>query len=203
MSKIWIYTVVAAFSLMVGATVHADPYTGPGFSGVAFVTDSGEGKKHWGPVFVDRDGFRVNVKSDGQNIASLIRWDESVAYTMMVDQRMYIKVPIEEIGMDAYEARPCVNYKNARKLGTETINGRITEKWRCTVELNTAQDEPPTDTTVWYDPKLAFEIKTISDNGSEFEIREITIGRQDTTLFKIPAGFQEFDMSAMMQSRQQ
>lgn len=191
------------FSLTMGAAAHADQYAGPGFSGVAFTADNGGQPQRLGPVNVDRDGFRMTMKNDGGNFGALIRWDDPTAYSLMIDQRMYIKVSTEEMGMDAYEARPCVDYASGRKLGTERLNGRMTEKWRCTGELTPKQGETPADSTTWYDPELAFEIKVINDDGSAFEIRDIAVGRQDSALFKIPAGFQELDMNALMQRQQQ
>lgn len=203
MLKNLISAVVAALWLMIGAAAHADPYAGPSFSGIAYYTENGTAAGPLGPVHVDRAGFRMNMETEGQRIGSLIRWNEQFAYSLMLDQRMYMKVPGTEIGMDEYEARPCVGYKDSRKIGEETVDGRITEKWRCTDELSPAQGETPADATIWYDPELAFEIKAVSDDGSEFEIREITVGRQDPKLFEIPAGFQEFDMNAMMGGQQQ
>lgn len=203
MHKTLICAAAAAASLMMSAAAHADQYAGPGFSGIAYTADRGGQSRRLGSIYVDRSGFRMTIENGGQSFGSLIRWGDPVAYSLMLDERMYIKVPPAEIGFDNYEARPCLYYKGARQIGTETVDGRITEKWRCTGELSTAEGELPANATTWYDPELAFEIKTARDDGSEFEIREISVGRQNPKLFEIPAGFKELDMNAVIESLQQ
>lgn len=202
MFKTSICAAAALFSLVAATAAQADQYAGPGFAGTAFTNTGGGGVTRLGPVYVDRDGFRMNIANSGQSIASLIRWDEPFAYSLVIDQQVYVKVAVAEIGMDGYEARPCLSYESSRKLGSERVNGRLTEKWRCSGELNPKNGAAPVDSTTWYDPELAFEIKAVTDDGNAFEIRDIAVGRQDSKLFEIPPGFQELDMNAMMQGRQ-
>jgi hypothetical protein len=77
------------------------------------------------------------------------------------------------------------------KIGNETVNGRSTVKY----EGTNAKGETG---LVWLDPKLRFPVKWQGKDGKGGEMRNIQEGSQPSSLFEIPAGFQKFDMGAMM-----
>ncbi len=195
----------AAFVFLLGSayTASADSYRGPGFAGSAWFSEDGGKVEKLGSVHVGDAGFLMNMNSQGQTVSSLIKWDSETIWSLMHDQKMYMEIPPDQSGWEPYEARACVGYKNGEKQGSETINGRATEKWRCTDPTMTVQDEQPSDSTVWYDPELQFEVKTVDDNGNVFEIRDFEIGPQEASMFEVPAGYQKFDMNAMMQQMMQ
>lgn len=183
----------------------AGEYTGPGFSGDYYFGENGTADQPVGTMHVGRTGMRMNMSSDGQKSATLVFWNEENIISLMIDQKMYMEMTPEQTGggLSDFESKPCFGYKSAKKLGSETINGRKTEKWRCTGEIKPEPGEPASDTTVWFDLELKFPIRDINDSGDAFEVRNIKIGRQDASLFKIPPGFKKFDMSSMMQMQQQ
>lgn len=183
----------------------AGEYTGPGFSGVAWYGESGTADRKLGPISVDKPGFRMEMQEQGQHVVVLAFWDREVSYSLIMNQKMYMEVPAEETGSTPadYEGKPCDGYSDAKKIGAETVNGRATEKWRCTGELQPVPGEPPADTTNWFDPEIGYPIREAKDNGEVFEIRDIAVARQDASLFQIPPGFQKFDMNAMMQQMMQ
>ena len=181
----------------------AADYTGPGFTGDAYFAEDNGPLKKMGVVHVDRAGLRMDMESEGKTYTSLMYWNSNVVITLMHEQKMYMELPPEQSGWDIYEDKPCNGYTDGKKLGTETLNGRKAEKWRCTGEINVPADETPTDSTTWYDRELKIETRTVEDNGDIFEIRNVKIGRQDASQFKIPDGYKKFDMNAMMQQMQQ
>ena len=191
---------VMVLSASFGAT--ADNYSGPGFSGTAWFGEGGQ-PEQMGTVHVDRGGFLMNIESQGQRVSSLIKWDSEIVWSLMHDQKMYMEIPPEQSGWEPYEARACTGYEGGEQQGNETVNGRATEKWRCTGQTMVPQGEQPSDATVWYDPELEMEIKSVSDTGDVFEIRDIAVGGQDASMFEIPAGYKKFDMNAMMQQMMQ
>jgi hypothetical protein len=130
-------------------------------------------------------------------------WDSETIVTLMHDQKMYMEIPPEQSGWEVYEDKPCNGYADGKKLGDETVGGRKVEKWRCTGQINTPADQAPSDATTWFDRELKMEIRVAEDNGNVFEIRDVKIGRQDASMFKIPDGYQKFDMNAMMQQMMQ
>ncbi len=183
----------------------AGEYMGPGFSGVAWHGENGTADRKLGSINVDRQGFRMEMSEQGQTIAVLVFWDQEVSYSLMMDQRMYMEVPAEETGSapSDFEGKPCDGYSGAVQVGSESVNGRATEKWRCTGELEPVPGEASVDSTSWFDPEIGFPVREAKDDGQVFEVRNIAVGRQDASLFEIPPGFQKLDMNAIMQQMMQ
>lgn len=198
-----IAAVAGSISIAATAMASAENYSGPGFSGTVWMSEHGAEVQKLGDVHVGEVGFLMNMQAQGQRVSSLIKWESEIVWSLMHDQRMYMELPPEQTGWEPYENRPCVGYRNGEKVGAETVNGRSTEKWRCTGQTMAPQGEQPSDATVWYDPDLEFEIKTVDDSGAVFEIRNIEIGAQDASMFEIPPGYEKFDMNAMMQQMMQ
>jgi hypothetical protein len=195
--------VTAVMALGAPMSASAEQYGGPGFSGDAYMAENNGTPKKMGTVHVDSAGFRMNMNSGGQNVASILHWDSDTVITLMLDQKMYMEIPPEQSGWSQYENKACSGYKNAKKIGSESVAGRPAVKWRCTGPVNTPTDESPTDATVWFDNELGFEIRMVEDDGNVFEVRNVAIGRQDASMFKIPNGYTKFDMNAMMQQMMQ
>ena len=193
--------VVAGMAFTQGAG--AAEYNGPGFTGVAYFAENNGTPEKLGRVHVDPAGFRMNMKTQGQTISSLIFWNSEIAISLMHDQKMYMEIPPDQSGWEAYEDKPCNGYTNGKKLGEEAVGGREAEKWRCTGQISAPAGQAPSDATTWYDRELKMEIRVAEDNGNIFEIRDVKIGRQDASQFKIPDGYKKFDMNAMMQQMMQ
>ncbi|MCK4867729.1 MAG: hypothetical protein KAT39_06750 [Alphaproteobacteria bacterium] len=192
----------AVFLLGSAYAANAGNYGGPGFSGTAWFSEGGAKLEQMGTIHVGDEGFLMNMESQGQKVSSLAKWDSDVIVTLIHDQKMYMEIPPEQSGWEEYESRACMGYENGEKLGLETINGRGAEKWHCTGQTMVPEGETAVDAAVWYDPELKFAIKSVEDNGNIFEIRDVQIGAQDASMFKVPPGYQKLDMNAMMQQQQ-
>ena len=195
--------VAAVFLLGSAYTASAGSYSGPGFAGTLWFNGESGKVEQMGTVHVGSAGFLMNMEAQGQTVSSLIKWDSETIWSLMHDQKMYMEIPPEQSGWEAYENNACMGYKNGAQQGSESINGRSTEKWRCTDQSKIPEGETAVDSTVWYDPELEFVVKSVDDNGEVFEVRDVQIGAQDTSMFEIPAGYKKFDMNAMMQQMMQ
>jgi len=82
------------------------------------------------------------------------------------------------------------NWGSCTKVGSDTVNGRSAVKYE---GVSTKGDK----TYYWIDTKLKCVTKSESGSGS-FELRNIQEASQPASLFEIPAGYQKFDMGAMM-----
>ena len=87
------------------------------------------------------------------------------------------------------------NWGSCTKVGSDTVNGRSTVKYE-------GVDKKGEKTYYWVDTKLKCVIKADSSGSGNFELRNIQEASQPASLFEIPAGYQKFDMGAMMQQRQ-
>lgn len=195
----------AAVFLAIGAVqpAAADDYSGKGFSGVAWFAEPGAKVQRMGDVHIGKIGLVLNIESQGQRITSVVKWDSDVAWSLMHDQKMYMEVPPEQVGLGLYAEEACWGYAEGKKIGTETVSGRSTEKWACSEQTITPEGGAPSDATVWYDPELAAAIKSLGADGSLFEVRDIKVGEPSASLYAIPKGYKKFDMNAMMMQMQQ
>jgi hypothetical protein len=85
---------------------------------------------------------------------------------------------------------PCGPDATCQKAGTETVNGRVCDKYVSSGSSGT--------TTAWVDQKLHFPIKTLDANGNSWQLSNIQEGQQDASLFEIPAGYTKMDLGSMM-----
>jgi len=194
-----------AAAFLVGSTFAAvaGTYSGPGFSGTVWFGENGGEPTQMGSVHVGGGGFLMNIESQGQRVSSLIRWDSDTVWSLIHDQRMYMEISPEQSGWQAYEAKACVGYEAGEMQGSETVDGRTTERWRCTGQTAVPQGGTPSDATVWYDPELQFGLKSVEDNGNVFEIHDVAAGAQAASMFEVPGDYQKLDMNAMMQQMMQ
>jgi len=199
-------TVIAASAILIigfggACAASAGEYSGPGFSGVAWYGENGTADQKLGPIHVDKPGFRMEMSEQGQRVAVVALWDQEISFSLLLNEKMYFEIPTEETGTSAadFEGKPCDGYRSSEKVGTESVNGRATEIWHCTDEMQPQPDQPASDSKSWFDPVLGFPVREAKDNGEVFEIRDIVVARQDSSLFEVPPGFQKLDMEAMMQ----
>ena len=74
-------------------------------------------------------------------------------------------------------------------LGTETINGRATEKWQITA---TVKDDEVT-TTQWFDTELGIPVRELVPGKMMREMTDIKVGPQSDQQFQLPAGAEKIE----------
>ena len=88
------------------------------------------------------------------------------------------------------------------KLGTETINGRMTTKYRVT-SAGGDSSKQTSETIIWADESLGMPIKSesTSTNGSKFtwEMRDIKL-EVDASLFELPKNYRKVEHSELISS---
>jgi uncharacterized protein DUF4412 len=147
-------------------------------------------------------GQRQNAGPFGGKMSMIADGDAKMAYMLMTEQQMYMEFPADANNpmmqrmpkLSDYNGDPCATRQNqgmtCKKLGTETVNGRVCDKWEAT-EKNGDKE------TFWVDQKLHFPIKSQTANGMTTEFTNIKEGAQDPSLFKVPPGYRKFDAGAM------
>ncbi len=148
--------------------------------------------------------IRMEISARGHNVIMII--DSSnpsnpKSTMLMPDQHMYMEMSAYGAGtgmkqrapqFHAYDpGNPCsaLEGTTCKKVGVETVNGYVCDKW----ELTGKENE-----TLWMSQQVHFPIKTVTSDGSSTEFTNIKQGPQDASLFTVPAGYQKFDMGAMM-----
>lgn len=77
-------------------------------------------------------------------------------------------------------------------LGTEDVNGRVTEKWQITVPAK----EGEVTTTLWFDGELGIPIRELVPGKMMREMANINVGPQSEKQFELPEGMVKIDPAA-------
>ena len=137
-----------------------------------------------GKIYFQPDRWRVEMASAEGPKISINRLDKAVTW-LLLPNRSYVELPlrIDQIP----RVGPRIEGEVARKrLNTELVGGRTTEKYEVIVESEKKRDI----IYQWVAPDIKFAIKTASANGQwESTYSSVTLGPQKPQLFELPAGY--------------
>lgn len=156
------------------------------------VTTTGQHKVS-GKIYYTDDKFRTDIKSP-QDMTMIARQDKKVVWNIMHDQKMYMEMPIRE------ENKPRVNKEfegeiERKLIGKETIDGHPIEKYLITYKVRDNTNQ----VYQWIATDINFPIKTEDVDGKfTQEYKNIKMGKQDDSLFEVPAGYKKFDVPGGM-----
>ncbi|MBI2460120.1 MAG: SufD family Fe-S cluster assembly protein [Candidatus Rokubacteria bacterium] len=147
-----------------------------------------------GKIFVSPDKSRLEMTLEGQRQVMIARLDKRVFWMLMPEERMYVEMPIPERPEDALSGRDPTQKIERRLVGSETVSGHPTKKYKVTV---TGKDETYVGYQ-WLAQDLGeLPIRWEDEQGTaRVELRNIKVGRQPAELFEVPAGFQKLAMPA-------
>jgi hypothetical protein len=192
--------VLFGFMLAVSPAGLGQVYTPQPFS--ADIAMTNHGQTMTGKYFFSPPSFRMDMAQKGQSMSMIVDGSTQTSYMVMHDRHMYIETKANQTNPMAAHApkgptfdatRPCggSNMTTCGKVGTETVNGRVCDKW-------VGADKQGHTGTAWIDQKLMFPIKGMDNEGNTWDMTNIKEGRQDAALFQPPAGYQKMDFSSMM-----
>lgn len=145
-----------------------------------------------GKIAVGPDRYRLELALEGQRQVMIARFDKRVIWMLMPEERMYLEMPLVIEAREALSGRDPAQRVERQLVGTETVGGHPTRKYRVTV---TGKD----GTYVGYQwlaqdlGELPIRWEDEQGTGS-VELRNIEVGRQPAELFEVPAGFQKLAM---------
>lgn len=142
-----------------------------------------------GKVFFTKEKMRM----DTAGISTITRLDKNTVWMLMPNDKKYMELPLRPetivIGKDKVTGEI-----ERQLLGKETIDGKITDKYRIVYELGSSRQTILT----WVITDLDIPIKTVAEDGSwSVEYKDIMVGTQPASLFEIPSGYQKVDMSSL------
>lgn len=162
--------------------------------------DSMTGKMYFGGKL-----WRWDMDAGGHKMSNIIDGETETMYMIMPEQKMYMemrgdqrrKMPGQAAAPEVKPVDPndpCADdpETDCKKVGSEVVNGRNTDKWVFTDKRGRERQ------TVWVDQKLHFPIRVQSQEGFVMELTNIQEGPQPASLFQVPAGYQKLDMGGMM-----
>jgi len=183
--------------------IAAPACVGQGYTPQPFSADlaltTANGDKITGKYYLSLPSMRMDMTAKGHNVSSIM--DGTTTYVVMHDQHIYMEMPANrpnpimgqapKIATNYDPNNPCASQLGVtcKKLGTETVNGRVCDKWQNTSEKGTS--------TMWMDQKLHFPIKSISSDGTDLEFTNVKEGKPDASLFQPPAGYRKMDLGGL------
>jgi hypothetical protein len=169
------------------------------FSADYSTTPANGAEKVVGKMYFSMPKMRMDSNARGQSVATIIDTTAHVMYMIMPAQHMYMEIDTNQASPMMARApkaptafdpnHPCAADATCKKVGVETVNGRVCDKWVTTSKVGTS--------TAWIDQKLFFPIKTIGAAGETFELTNLKEGKPDGSVFEVPAGYRKMVLPAM------
>lgn len=169
------------------------------FSADFTMTSAAGGEMSSGKIYFSLPKMRMESSSKGQETIMIMDQGSQTAYILMPKQHMYIESRTNQQNPMMRQSpkaptsfdpnHPCGANEKCEKVGTETVNGRVCDKWVTTGAKGMS--------TAWVDQKLTFPIKTQSANGEIWQLTNIKEGKPDASLFQVPAGYRKMDIPGM------
>jgi uncharacterized protein DUF4412 len=166
----------------------------------ADIAISSNGQNITGKMYFALPKTRMDMTSNGRNISVISDNSTQTSYMIQHQQRMYFEmhgnqpnpmarnIPKFDSSFDPQNS--CVKDGTCKKAGTETVNGRVCDKWV------TTQKDGKTS-TAWLDQRLFVPIKTLNSDGNTMELSNIKEGAPPASTFEVPAGYRKMDLGNM------
>jgi hypothetical protein len=205
--RIFVKTAVCIMLVLMVALVFAvqAPQPQP-FSADLTVTSPKNGENVTGKIYYSLPKMRWDMNAHGQNVSMITNSGTQTSYMIMHQQHMYMEMHANQMNPMARNMpkidtsfdpqNPCGKMADTtcKKAGTETVNGRVCDKWVTT-------DKNGKVSTAWIDQKLFFPIKTLTSDGTSMELTNVKEGAPPASTFELPAGYTKMDLGGMMGGR--
>ncbi len=141
-----------------------------------------------GTYYAASDALRQDWTLGPNIVTEIHRFADMIAYVLEPEDRTYYDSRFRAGYFDRANdigrfGSPCVSHAEARRIGTETVEGRETEVWICDI---------PDDLTltVWYCPRLQTPVRNIAEGYTDvFALTNIREGSPPESLFAPPPDY--------------
>lgn len=151
------------------------------------------GRETRGKIYVKGDKLSREVASGQETTVAILRPDRNLIWIVRPASKVYLELPFtEEMAGDLAQ----FTKERADKvlLGTEEINGYLTDKYETSVKNNGGAVKH----LMWVARKLGQPIKAVSPDGSfSMEYRDIKEGGVPDAVFEAPPGFEKMGGGSM------
>lgn len=144
-----------------------------------------EGKTVTQKIYVDQGKARVEMAAKGMNLITLVDYQRKAVYQLMPGNR-YIEMPLQGVG-DPLMSMPQGDSVLKDKIGTETIQGQLCDKYKVIQDQYQAY--------MWINQANQMPVRMEGINKPiVVEWKNIVAGPQDPSLFRIPSGYQKIEL---------
>jgi outer membrane lipoprotein-sorting protein len=152
--------------------------------------------------------FRREERENNDSAVVFLESDKG-RFVLLPEQKIYSEItdasPIDPTEFESSPERllhPDAVSTSYQKLGSETVSGRNTTKYRVAVNTATGSNVTPSDTLIWIDESLGMPVKseTTAGDGSHvtMELSNIVL-EVDKNLFQIPEDYVKLNATALRQ----
>jgi len=156
-----------------------------------------------GKVYHAASKERREMGQGGENMIMIMRQDKKVVWNLMPTQHMYMEMSMEGGAGDKKQGPEVNDYDFEQTVvGEETVNGVKTTKYKIIMK-----PKKPNGTKMggfmWSTKDgILVKLDAIAVDGGKkarmkTELTNLKVGKQDASLFEVPAGYNKFDMGNM------
>ncbi|MEW6387588.1 MAG: DUF4412 domain-containing protein [Thermodesulfobacteriota bacterium] len=141
-----------------------------------------------GKLYIKEGKMRQEfLDEEGQTI-TIVRPDKKVVWVIMYPGKTYMEMPLKRELPGQFLQIPPDAFRQ-RKVGTETVNGYLTDKYEVMLKGGTSG---LIHQTFWVAPKLGVPVKMVSPlRKYSLEYRNIKEGKVPDRLFELPPGYRK------------
>jgi len=174
------------------------------FSADMTITHAKTGEKMTGKIYFSPPKNRMDMNTKQGSMSMITDPTTKTSYSIMHDRKMYMEMHLNQLANQmgpmghapkapaSFDpSHPCGADATCKKVGTETVNGRVCDKWLFT-------DKNGNTSTAWIDQRLFYPIRAQSQSGETLELTNVKEGAQPAALFQPPAGYRKMDLGSMM-----
>lgn len=136
--------------------------------------------------------IRHEIKQGGMQMIIIYRPDKKITWTLMPMMKSYMEMPYNEQEVENSPQNWREDYsalkKNAKLMGTETVNGVVCEKF--------VMGKQGQELIYWVSKKDKLPIRIVSGT-TTIDYKNIHTGDIPDSLFEIPAGYNKMNLPVM------
>jgi hypothetical protein len=149
--------------------------------------------------YVDGNRSRMEIDNDGETYVVIEAGDAArTTYTIVPSMKRVMKSTLPQSAAapttataGSAPATPGTSEEGLELVGTETIDGRSTQKYRVKM--------PDSDGFIWVDPSTELPIR-MEAGGSRVDMRNYDFSKPAPELFQLPKGYEVMDLDQMAKS---
>jgi len=143
-----------------------------------------------GTIYVGDEGVRSETvlnPEDGQQMITIFRVGENIQYFINPQTKKYYQTNIKPEDLEKWVGSD-VQVEKKDALGTETVQGYTCDIQKVTTTVKIMGFTKTVKSTQYIARELNLPIKTVNEDGSTMEYRNIDEGKQPSNLFVLPEG---------------
>ena len=145
---------------------------------------TGPGGQEKGPIYCQKDRWRVEMTQRGKAMILIYRLDKKVVWTVIPEDKVYLQRPLFPDEVPWGDKVP--GESERKPLGEEAVQGHPAVKY----QVKAWNGETVQEFYLWVSKELQVPIKTATLDGTfGTELTDIKMGPQPNDLFEIPPDF--------------